>query len=266
MQSNSKIVAITGASSGIGKALALEYAAKGYTLFLCARTLPKLEALQIECGKFASQVHIKQVDVRSSSQVREWLETIGAQYNIDIVIANAGTTNGPSVNKAIEEVIDVQEVLESNLLGAIYTISIAADLLLKQQSGRIVIISSLASYVGFPGAAAYCASKNGLRIFCESLQRRLKKTGVGISIVFPGYVDTPMSDKVISSKPFVRSAESAAATIIQGIQNKKSRIGFPVSLWFGVRLLSIMPCFVQNIFIPFFDFKVVSLRENSPIK
>ncbi len=249
-------VAITGAGSGIGKALAIKYAAEGADLFLAGRNTDNLTAVKKECEKNGSKVSIFKLDVRKGSQISDWLNTIQSERPLDIVYANAGITNGPRHPRKLEELGEIEDLIATNFTGAIQTLTAASEIMIKQGSGHLVCINSLASYIGFEGAPSYCASKAGLRVYCESLRRILRNHNVGMTIIFPGYVTTAMSDRIQYSKPLVKSADKAAELIFTAERKRKSQYGFPWVLWAGVRLLALMPVPIQNIFVPYFDFEV----------
>ncbi|GLQ05773.1 SDR family NAD(P)-dependent oxidoreductase [Sneathiella chinensis] len=250
------VVAITGASSGIGKALALQYAKPGAVLALVARNTAKLETIAEACRKKGATVETVAVDVRDYGAVEQWLRAVNDRTPLDIVFANAGVTNGVAEGEATEKIEDIQTLLDINLTGAIHTVSAASDIFRKNGGGRIAVISSLASYVGFKGSPAYCASKAGLRIYCQSMQRALRPFGIDLTIVYPGYVKTPMSDRIVTAKPFTKTAEQAAALIVRAVEQRRTQIGFPWLLWTGVRILAMLPLWGQNIFVPAFDYQV----------
>jgi len=249
-------VAITGAGSGIGKALAIKYAAEGADLHLAGRNTKKLQAVKDDCEKYGAKVAIFQLDVRDRTRISDWLNRIHSEGPIDVVYANAGITNGTKHPRCLEELGAMEDLIATNLTGAIQTLTAASEIMIRQGSGHLVCINSLAGYIGFEGAPSYCASKAGLRVYCESLRRILRKHNVGMTVVFPGYVRTAMSDRVLYSKPLVKSAEKAAELIFDAEQKRKSQYGFPWILWAGVRLLAILPVPVQNIFVPYFEFEV----------
>ncbi len=252
----SDVVAITGAGSGIGYALALFHAKAGDVLHLAGRNLLKLDDIKAACQAEGATVYLYELDVQSKDQVQDWLQAITDRGPIDIVYANAGITNGVAHDEKIERLDDIETLFQTNLLGAVYTLSRAAEIMIAQGHGHLVAVSSLAAYIGFSGSPAYCASKAGLKVYCESLQRLLKSENIGLTVVYPGYVRSPMSERVITAKPLTISAEKAAQLIAGAVAQKKKQYGFPWLLWTGVRLLSVLPIAIQNIFVPLVDYKV----------
>lgn len=251
-----KSVAITGASSGIGAALARYYAEKGCFIALCGRDLSRLEDVARDCEAFGANTIVSVVDVKNLSEVEAWIEEISDKNSLDIIFVNAGITGGAGKNGAVEESRDVQSLLSTNLIGATNTVGAAVKAMLKGAGGQIVVTNSLAGYVGFPGSPAYCASKAGLRVYCESLQRLLKPTDIDLTLIFPGYVSSPMSRKVVSAKPLEMTPEKAVKLIAKAVEKRKKKMGFPYLMWVGVRILGVLPLGLQDYLIPYFDLKV----------
>lgn len=261
VDNSQKCIAITGASSGIGAALARLYATQGFILELTGRDEGRLEKVTKECRELGASATGTVVDVTQLEQVRNWVVGVNRRQSIDIIHVNAGITGGVGPEQEFEMPEDVEVLISTNLIGATHTIGVVLQEMVRAGKGQIVVTNSLASYVGFKGSPAYCASKAGLRIYCESLQRSLKPKGITVTLIYPGYVESPMSRKVISPKPMTISAEDAARLIASATQSKKRQMGFPYLLWIGVCFLSILPNFAQNIFIPLFDWKMDMRRE-----
>jgi len=251
-----KSIAITGGSSGIGAALALHYAANQSIITLAGRDLPRLKAVASECEALGAKTTISIVDVQNLSEVKAWISKAHKENPLDIVFVNAGVTGGVGDNQKWEVAKDVSMLLSINLIGATNTIGAALTEFNKVGIGQIVVTNSLAGYVGFPGSASYSASKAALRIYCESLQRLLKSSSISLTLIFPGYVSSPMSKKVVSAKPFEVTAKKAASLIAIAVEKRKKKMGFPYIMWVGVRFLSVLPICIQNCLIPFFDLKV----------
>lgn len=253
-----KTVAITGGGDGIGAALAIHYSKMGYNVSISGRTEEKLRSVCETCETNSGSVSYALVDVTDIAQLSNWLYTLDKSTDLILVIANAGVTNGLQETQRLEELEDIHQLITTNLLGAINTLHIAATLFLKKGEGQLAAISSLASFFGFAGSPSYCASKAGLRVYCESLKRNLAGTSVSLTTIFPGYVDTNMAQKVEASKPFQLEREKAATLIASAISKKKSELGFPYPLWLGVRLMSLLPNSIKHRIANFFDYQVKS--------
>lgn len=241
---NPKRILITGANSGIGKALALAYAAEGVRLFLTARDHQRLEEVRELCISKGSLVITKSIDVKNKKELRDWILEIGKNYGFDLVVAGAGISAGTlggneSVNQALE-------IFEVNVSAVINTVNSAIEVMEKRNSGQIAIISSLAGFNGLPSCPSYSASKAAVRIYGEALRISLLKHKIGVSVICPGYVKTPMTDVNEFPMPFLISADKAAKIIKNGLAKNKARISFPLPLYLIVRLMAILPSFIIN--------------------
>jgi len=187
-----KTVFITGASSGIGRALALELAGRGYDLFLTARRLDMLEQVRtdIAAADPARRVEVRQLDVTDDADVAtaiaEAAEKLG---RCDIVVANAGVGNSPRVGEGGME--RNRLIVETNLIGAMATIDAAVALFRRQGGGQIVGIASVAGVRGLPGSASYSASKAGVAVYLESVRAETYREPITVTTIAPGYIDTP---------------------------------------------------------------------------
>jgi short-subunit dehydrogenase len=197
---------VTGASRGIGRALAHELADRGATVGLAARSVRDLEAVAAELAG-AHHVLVCDVALRESVQaaVEEFIEAAGA---IDILIVNAGIAHYQPV--AAQDIDDIERMTEVNWLGTVYTIKAALPHLLERGSGHIVVMSSGAGLRPFPGAAAYSATKAAQRMFAEALRHELDGTGVGLTTVFPGEIRTSLHDHQGAEMPAWYRGEDAA--------------------------------------------------------
>jgi len=229
---NPKNILISGASSGIGRALAIKYAALGVNLFLCGRNKEKLEATKISCEELNAKVVIKVLDVKNSFATKEWLEEIEKNHELDLVIANAGISAGTAAGS--ESFAQVKEIFETNLDGVLNIIHPAIEKMMPRRRGQIALMSSLAGFRGLPSSPAYSASKSAVRVYAESLRGNLGKFGIEVSAICPGYVKTPMTDVNEFPMPFLMPVEKAAQIIKEALEKNKSRIAFPFPLYFAV--------------------------------
>jgi short-subunit dehydrogenase len=205
-----KTVFITGASSGIGRALALEFAARGYDLFLTARRLDALEQVRVEIASSdpARRVEIRQLDVTDDADVASAIaEAADAFGRCDIVVANAGIGNSGQVGDGNVE--HGRSIVETNLIGAMATVDAAVALFRRQGGGQVVGITSVAGVRGLPGSSSYSASKAGLSVYLESVRAETYGEPIKVTTLAPGYIDTPINQDM-KSRPFLIDVEKGA--------------------------------------------------------
>lgn len=234
-----RTILITGASSGLGAELARQYAARGITLFLGARNRKRLEEVAKQCRERGAYVITKHIDVKESSSVSGWVSSADSERALDLVIANAGISAGTGGGG--ENLMQVKNIFDTNIDGVISTVCPAASFMQKRKKGQIAIISSLAGYRGLPSSPAYSASKAAVRVYGEGLRGFLSKYNVGVSVVTPGYIKTPMTQVNDFPMPFLMNVERAAAVIRRKLVNNPARIAFPLPLYFAVWFSSILP-------------------------
>ncbi len=222
-----KSIIITGASSGIGQALAEYYAASGVTLGLIGRDKGRLQNVVQTCLDKGAQVSSASIDVTDREAMSDWILAFDAQNAVDMVVANAGISAGTEGVLEGEPPEQVRRVFDVNLNGVLNTFEPVQAKMIKRKSGRLVIMSSLAGYRGWPGAPAYCGSKAAVKVYGESLRGALKKTGVHVHVVCPGFVKSRMTDVNKFPMPFMVEAEQAAKIIARNVQKNKGRIAFP---------------------------------------
>ncbi len=235
MKSFTNIV-ITGASSGIGEALALDYAAPGIALALSGRDGARLQAVAEACRAKGATVDAGQVDVADRGALAAWLTKFDNAHPVDLLIANAGISIDKD-NSSLDDFSIVRRTLEVNVGGVLNTVEPLVGRMTARGQGQIAVVSSLASFIGLPYSASYNASKAAVRVWGESIRYVLKKSGVGVSVVCPGFVVTRMTAKAPFPMPFLMSAERASGIIRRGLARNKARIAFPVgtkaAVWFG---------------------------------
>jgi short-subunit dehydrogenase len=238
---NPGTVLITGATGGIGGALALSYASSGRTLILHGRDPTRLASLCQKCEDRGARVLSITFDLRDSRTAVEELQRVSERDCIDLVIANAGITRMISSGEEVESLDAAREVLAVNLEGALATVAGVLPEMQRRGRGQIALMSSLAAYYGLPRTPAYSASKAALKVYGEALRTWLAPQGIGVSVVMPGYVDTPMTDSLTGPKPATMSAERAAVLIRRGLERNRARIAFPRALAWGLMWLSVLP-------------------------
>jgi short-subunit dehydrogenase len=222
-----KTILITGASSGIGAALARAYARSGVTLLLWGRDQARLNEIEAQCRALGAVVSIQSFDVRDAAGFIARLAAADAATPIDLAIFNAGL-GGTAANDAFAETPETaQAIAEVNFVAPVAGANAIAGAMAKRGAGQIVLIGSISESFPLPMAPTYAASKAGLRMFAEALGIRLKKHGVTVSLVSPGFIDTPMSRKVTEPKPFLMDADKAAIIIARKIEDRARVIVVP---------------------------------------
>lgn len=231
-------VFITGASSGLGAALAAAYGARGAALGLLARREDALKALAAGIG---GSCQLYAADVRDRDAVARAAADFVSRYDgVDIVVANAGVSIGTSIDQR-EDVAVLKETLGSNVVGLANTIQPFVAAMRAAGAGKIVGIASVAGYRGLPGSGAYCASKAAAISYLESARVELRGSGVDVLTVSPGYIDTPMTEGNPYRMPFILSAEEAAARIVRLIDAGRAYAVVPWQMAIVARALRVLP-------------------------
>ena len=281
MDWSNRVVLITGASSGIGRGLALELARRGARLGLLARgvnaqqaaamgavggtsssstsgpilpapsprLLEVLEEVNREAGTAGSatspQAILLPADVRDAKAMRAAANRLRQEFgHIDVMIANAGM--GATTEATELEPEAVAKLLSVNVLGAVNSVAAVLPEMVKRGSGQLVAISSLSAYRGLRKSAAYCASKASLSAFFESVRIDLIGTGVDVTIIHPGFIETPLTAGRRAQMPFLMEVEYAVKKIIRAIERRKKSYAFPWQLATIVRAGMIMPNFMYD--------------------
>ena len=241
-----KTVVITGASSGIGRALAMEYAGNDVVLGLLGRDAERLEAVADACRDRGATVQMCSIDVCDAGSMVAWLQAFDSCHPVDLLIASAGIVSGTGAGRCAEPLEAALRVVDVNLKGAMIAASALADRMRMRRSGHLALVSSLAGLAPQPDLPSYSASKAGLISFGTALRIRLRSSGVAVSVICPGYVESPMLRRQRSAKPFIWSAERAARHIRRRLDRKRRMIAFPWQLALGIRLLPLAPPFLSD--------------------
>ncbi|NQU61426.1 MAG: SDR family NAD(P)-dependent oxidoreductase [Rhodospirillales bacterium] len=234
-----KAILITGASSGIGEALARNYAEPGLFLALMGRNVKRLNAVAEACRSFGAEVMADIVDVADRDAMARWIGKIDAVHPIDLVIANAGTSSGSGGRG--ENEAQARDIFAVNLAGVLNTVWPVIGPMRKRGRGQIAIISSVAAFRGLPGAPAYSASKSAVKTYGEALRGWLADDGIKVSVVCPGFVRTRMTDGNIYPMPFIMDADKAARKIRNGLERNKACFGFPWPMYWAAWFLGCLP-------------------------
>jgi len=234
---NKKIIWITGASSGIGRALAVKFANEGWIVAASARR----ENLLQELNQENENIYSFPLDVTNIDQCKTVFANIVEKFkNIEISIFGTGIHDPKSEKKF--NLDKIRKIMEVNYFGTMNSINSVYDYYNDKKSGQISIISSVAGYRGLPAAGAYCASKSALTSFAESLQFEMKRKNVRVSLVSPGFIKTPMTDQNDFPMPFIKSPEFAAEQIYLGLIKKSGfEIHFPKVFTYFLKFLRILP-------------------------
>ena len=237
----SRLVFITGASSGIGQALALRFYQDGYRLALAARRTAELQSWVDAQSMRAGSCQIYSADVAvSDSIVAAGKACIASQGVPDVVIANAGISIG--MDTAMREDLDVmQQTFATNNIGVAATFHPFIEAMVQRGSGTLVGIGSVAGIRGLPGHGAYCASKAALIAYCESLRGELKACGIKVVTICPGYIDTPLTQKNSYSMPFLMPPDAFADKAFATIEAGCSYRVIPWQMGVVAKLLRLLP-------------------------
>jgi short-subunit dehydrogenase len=231
-----KSVFITGGTTGMGMELAKSYASRGWKVGVCGRDPAKFEE---HFSMLKEQVAYYQVDVSNRDEVKTSIAHFSKSIGLDLIIASAGI--GYKFKTKVPDFEYSYKMVHINLLGVMYTIEAALDIMIPQGKGHIVAISSIAGYNGLPGASGYSATKAAVTKYCESLSLDMKQFNINVTSICPGFVDTPLTQQNHHPMPFLMKAPEAAQRIVWAIEKKKMTYAFPFFFSSMVRLLSFLP-------------------------
>ena len=237
----SKLVFITGASSGIGQALALRFFQAGYQLALVARRTSEVQSWAVSQGIKTDSYKIYSADVSDSdSIVAAGRDCVVGQGLPDVVVANAGISVG--MDTAVRADLDVMvQTFATNNIGLAATFHPFVEAMAQRGSGALVGIGSVAGIRGLPGHGAYCASKAAVISYCESLRGELRGTGVQVVTLGPGYIDTPLTQKNRYAMPFLMQPEAFADKAFEAIEAGASYRVIPWQMGLVAKLLRLLP-------------------------
>ncbi len=241
-----KSIFITGASSGLGRALALSYAAEGVTLFLCGRNTERLENTAQLSREKGAQVHTYIFDVNDAQETEAALKTANALCPLELVIANAGVSGGILGTK--ESALSTRTILETNIFGVVNTVQPAIELFKKNGRGQLALVSSTAGYRGLASCPAYSASKVCVKAWGEALRVFLRPHQIAVSVICPGFIATPLTDANTFRMPLIMSADKAAEIIKKRLRKNAAIIAFPWPMAFAAWFGSILPSSLFSLF------------------
>jgi len=234
-------ILITGASSGIGRALALNYAGPGVYLALLGRNQERLDEVSELCRACGAETDAAQIDVRDRDKLAEWIRSVDDKNPLDLVIPSAGILTGLGMGRLREDPDAVRAIISINLIGVLNTVDPAIERMCARGRGQIAFIGSIAAVRGFPHSPAYCATKAAIHAYAEGLRGGLAAQGVRVSLIIPGFVATAMNEDMIAPKPLLMSDERAARIIRRGLDRGAPVIAFPRILYYWTYLLRFLP-------------------------
>ena len=234
-------IIIPGASSGIGKALALRYALDGASLGLLGRNQERLDAVANACRALGAEVATGVLDVRSREDLSRWMVDFDYAAPVDLIIANAGVMEGTRPGGQIEPPDAAYALMETNVLGLLNTVQPLLPAMMKRGRGQIALIGSIAGFVPLADSPSYSASKAAVLTYGLSLRDLLEPHGVGVSVICPGYISTPMMERENGPKPFVMPVDKAAEIIARGIARNKATVVLPRFFGAMTRISGMLP-------------------------
>jgi short-subunit dehydrogenase len=255
-------VAITGASSGLGQALALACARPGATLQLAARSAERLAGVAAACRAAGAEVTETLLDVRDAAAAGEW---IAAMPGLDLLIANAGVSGGTGGGS--EPAAQIRAIFDTNVTGVLNTALPAMAAMAAQPPGpdglrgRIAVIASVAAFVAAPGAAAYCASKAAVQRWAEATDATERHRGIRLHAVCPGYIRTPLTAVNDFPMPLMMEPEEAARRSLAGIAAGHTRIAYPWPTYAMARLAGALPLSLRAAIAARLPAKRVTMRD-----
>jgi short-subunit dehydrogenase len=235
-----KHILITGASSGLGEALARHYASDNVLLSLCGRDKTRLDTIGKQCKKLGATTHTKIIDVTDKTAMDTWITARDKKYPIDIIIANAGISGTDNSLTSAEKIFDI------NMGGVVNTIHPIIPRMVERRTGQIALISSLAGYKGLSSAPAYSASKVFVKGYGEALRGKLSLDDIKVNVICPGFVRSRITDQNDFPMPGFMEADKAAKIIVNRLSKNKAIIAFPWFMRFGAWFLSILPAFIAE--------------------
>jgi len=236
-----KHVVITGASSGIGQALAEALAKPNVTLSLTGRNAARLRSVADTCRAKGATVQEGLVDVTEPDALADWLLARDDDTPVTHIIANAGISGGTHGLFQGEDEAQIKALFDVNFYGVLNTIMPLKSRMIARGAGQIVIMSSLAGYRGWAGAPAYCASKAAIRVYGEALRTALAPHNVKVTVVCPGFIRSRMTDANDFPMPFLMDTDKAARLILKKLAKNPAHIAFPWPMVWALRVLNALP-------------------------
>lgn len=241
-----RTILVTGASSGLGAGVARSYAAPDVRLLLVGRDADRLGRTARACEDAGAAVEIGRFDVGSAEPYGDWLLAQDRAHPIDLVAAFAGVSGGPAAAGRGEGVAIAAMQVRANLLGAIHTIEPLLPAMIARRHGQIALVASVAGLRGLPYSPAYSATKAGVRAYGEGLRALLAPCAVAVTVIVPGFFDTPMTDRFKGAKPQLVSLERMVAVVRRGLDRRAARVTFPRLLALGIVATDLLPAAIGD--------------------
>ena len=243
---NGRVIFLTGASSGIGEALAVAFAGKGATVGLLARREAELISVAKACEAAGGTARVFPCDITDAAATRRAAEELRAEFGfIDILIANAGIGGNNDAVRSLQPEA-VKKVIDINLIGAVNSVHAVLPEMLSRGSGHLVAIASLAGVRGLPHSAAYSASKAGMIAFFESVRLDTAAQGIDVTIIKPGFIKTPLTAGRQNKMPFLMELSDAVPYFVNAIEKKQKFASFPWQLAWLVGAARIFPAWLYD--------------------
>jgi len=233
---------ITGAGKGIGRALARALAAEGWTVVASARSAGDLQGLaaEVAAAGLSGTIIPLPLDVTDALAVAAAADRIERDVGaLELAVLNAGTHTPITAREF--DVEGIRRLIETNLMGTVHCLAALMPHFLARKGGQIAVVASVAGYVGLPSAAGYGATKAALINMCEALKPELDRSGVSLTLINPGFVDTPLTRKNGFPMPFLISTDDAAKAILRGLRSGRFEVAFPWRMRIAMRLLAALP-------------------------
>lgn len=256
-------VAVTGASGGIGAALLKAYAAPGVTIYACGRNREHLQSNAEAARAMGAQVECDTFDVQDEQTLRAWIDKAVGAGDLDVLLINQGvaasshaSAKGPVPETADELLRELDVNARATLLAANLAVAGILERRENQHHFQLGLVSSMASYAGLPFCPGYSAGKACVRVYAEALRRLLRSSNIGVTVICPGFVVSPMTDSFVGHKPLMVSAETAARHIRAAMSANRAACVFPWVMRLAIALLPLLPEALQNWALKPFGFSV----------
>lgn len=254
--SRPRSILITGASSGLGAGLALDYAAKGIRLALVGRNPDRLERTAAAARDKGAEVVTGLFDVGDPQPLAAWTTEQDGIAPFDLVIAAAGVSAGTATERESEGLALTTLQIRSNLLGTVHTVEPLLPAMIARGRGQVAVVASVAALRGLPYSPGYSASKAGIRAYGEAIRALLAPMGIAVTVIVPGFFDTPMTDRWKGPTPFLMTLDAMVSRIRRGLDRRASRVTAPRLLALGSQAADLLPAPISDRIMRGFRFHI----------